>query len=68
MVEADPSKDIVMQDPTVNPVELAEQKKTEGNAALKAGKINDAIGLYSEAIELNKNEGMFTNRAVAYIK
>lgn len=35
---------------------------------LKAGKIAEAIALYSEAIEMHKNEGMFTNRAMAYIK
>lgn len=35
---------------------------------MKAGNVDLAIKLYSEAIDLNKNEGMFTNRAVAYIK
>ena len=48
--------------------ELAEAKKNEGNAALKAGEVDQAIQLYTEAIELCKNEGMFTNRAMAYIK
>ena len=48
--------------------EEAEAKKNEGNEALKAGKIAEAIALYTEAIEMNKNEGMFTNRAMAYIK
>ena len=48
--------------------EEAEAKKNEGNEALKAGKIVEAIALYTEAIEMNKNEGMFTNRAMAYIK
>ena len=52
----------------IDPVELAEQKKTEGNAALREGSLDQAIALYTEAIELNKNEGMFTNRAMAYIK
>jgi len=28
----------------------AEQKKNEGNEALKAGKVDEAISLYSEAI------------------
>ena len=46
----------------------AEEKKTAGNEALKAGEVDEAIRLYTEAIELNKNEGMFTNRAMAYIK
>ena len=52
----------------IDPVELAEQKKTEGNAALWEGSLDQAIALYTEAIELNKHEGMFTNRAMAYIK
>ena len=39
----------------------------EGNTALKAGEVDKGIALYTQAIELNKNEGMFTNRAVAYI-
>ena len=51
----------------MDPVEAAEAKKNEGNTALKAGDHDKAIALYTEAIELNKNEGMFTNRAVAYI-
>lgn len=52
----------------MDPVEAAEAKKNEGNTALKAGEIDKAILLYSQAIELNKTEGMFTNRAVAYIQ
>ena len=50
------------------PEELAEDKKNLGNEALKAGKTDDAIKLYSEAIEICKTEAMLTNRAVAYIK
>lgn len=46
----------------------AEEKKNAGNDALKAGHTDEAISLYSEAIELSKNEGIFTNRAMAYIK
>ena len=53
--------------PTATPEE-AEAKKNEGNQALKAGKVDEAIALYSEAIEMNKNEAMFTNRAMAYIQ
>ncbi len=49
-------------------VQQAEEKKNEGNTALKAGELDQAIGLYTEAIELHKSEGMFTNRAMAYIK
>ena len=65
-----------MAEGTYNPLEqaeegnseLAEAKKNEGNEALKAGEVDQAIQLYTEAIELCKNEGMFTNRAMAYIK
>ena len=35
---------------------------------MKAGQVDEAIRLYSEAIEIQKSEGMFTNRAMAYIK
>jgi DnaJ homolog subfamily C member 7 len=68
MVEATDTQMIDLQEEFKDPAELAECKKNEGNAALKAGNVDDAIKLYSEAIELNKNEGMFTNRAMAYIK
>ena len=63
--------DVEMQDEEekkLDPSEAAEAKKLEGNTALKAGKVDEAIALYTEAIELCKNEGMFTNRAVAYIQ
>ena len=62
--------DVEMQDEEekLNPAEAAEAKKLAGNTALKAGEVDKAIALYSEAIELSKNEGMFTNRAVAYIQ
>ena len=58
MVEVDPN-DLARQ---------AEEKKSAGNEALKAGEVDEAIRLYTEAIDLSKNEGMFTNRAMAYIK
>ena len=35
---------------------------------LREGKLDEAIKSYTEAIEANKNEGIFTNRAMAYIK
>jgi len=53
---------------TKDPFELAEIRKNAGNAALKAGEVDKAISLYSKAIDLNKNEGMYTNRAMAFIK
>ena len=74
MVEANPTQEESKQPaaaaaPKVEYTpEQAEAKKNEGNEMLKAGKIDEAIALYSEAIEMNKNEGMFTNRAMAYIK
>ena len=49
------------------PKELAEEKKNQGNQALKEGKLDDAIQLYTEAITICKTEAMLTNRAVAYI-
>lgn len=47
--------------------EESEAKKNEGNAALKAGEHDKAIALYTEAIEIKKSEGIYTNRAVAHI-
>ena len=56
------------EEDTRDPDVRAEEKKNAGNNALKAGEVDKAIQLYSEAINLCKNEGMFTNRAMAYIK
>jgi len=42
--------------------------KNEGNTALQAGELDKAIDLYSQALDLHKNEGILTNRAMAYIK
>ena len=51
-----------------SPEELAEEKKAMGNEALKANKIDEAIQLYGEAIDICKTEAMLSNRAMAYIK
>ena len=57
----------------------AEQLKNKGNDALREGRTDDAIELYSQSIgkfmawrcwclDLEKTEGALTNRAAAYIK
>ncbi|KAJ7597541.1 hypothetical protein C8J56DRAFT_818164 [Mycena floridula] len=46
----------------------AEKTKEEGNVAFKAGRYQEAIDLYTSAIELNKSEASYlTNRAASYI-
>lgn len=52
----------------IEPEKLADEKKSQGNEALKKGEVAEAVRLYSEAIELSKTEAMLTNRAMAYIK
>jgi len=61
---------------------MAEDAKNKGNDLFKANDFLGAISLYTESIckslriftkfwlflELLKNEGVFTNRAMAYIK
>jgi len=43
--------------------------KDQGNAALAEGKTEAAIGLYSQAIELDaENHVLFSNRSAAYAK
>eukprot|EP01095_Lingulamoeba_sp_RSL-Kostka_P011874 TRINITY_DN4621_c0_g1_i1.p1 TRINITY_DN4621_c0_g1~~TRINITY_DN4621_c0_g1_i1.p1 ORF type:complete len:395 (+),score=169.46 TRINITY_DN4621_c0_g1_i1:160-1344(+) len=45
----------------------AEQKKAEGNVKLQNHQFNEAIDLYSQAIELNPNNAIYySNRAAAY--
>lgn len=63
MVEASPAAE-----ENKDAAQMADDKKNEGNTALKAGEVDEAIKLYTEAIELQKSEGIFTNRAMAYIK
>lgn len=45
------------------------QLKDKGNAALQAGKFNEAVKFYTEAIALDsKNHVLFSNRSAAYAK
>jgi Asp-tRNA(Asn)/Glu-tRNA(Gln) amidotransferase A subunit family amidase len=47
----------------------AERSKEEGNAAFKAGRYNEAVKRYSEAIQYNPQIAVyFSNRAMAYLK
>eukprot|EP00123_Amoebidium_parasiticum_P010095 comp19887_c1_seq1/m.24073 comp19887_c1_seq1/g.24073 ORF comp19887_c1_seq1/g.24073 comp19887_c1_seq1/m.24073 type:complete len:819 (-) comp19887_c1_seq1:85-2541(-) len=48
---------------------MAEEVKRKGNDAFQKGDYEEAVRLYSEAIELDScNQVYFTNRAAAYIK
>lgn len=52
----------------VDPIKAAEKVKEEGNTAFKASRFQDAIDLYTKAIELNPLEPTyFTNRAAAHM-
>ena len=47
----------------------ADQLKDQGNKALQAGKFDEAISFYSQAIELDpSNHLFFSNRSAAYVK
>ncbi|TFK75058.1 TPR-like protein [Pluteus cervinus] len=51
-----------------DPVKRAEKVKEQGNTAFKAARYNDAIDLYTKAIELNPLEPSYlTNRAASYM-
>ena len=63
--EMSPVKNIPVK--KVEDPETADRRKFAGNEALKAGDVDLAISLYTEAIELHYNEAILTNRAAAYI-
>ncbi|XP_057375057.1 stress-induced-phosphoprotein 1-like isoform X2 [Daphnia carinata] len=47
----------------------ATQLKDQGNAALAAGKLDEAVGLYSEALAIDpENHVLYRNRSAAYAK
>ncbi|KAJ6485844.1 protein prenylyltransferase [Mycena sanguinolenta] len=74
-----PSTPVVEPTPSPPPEELepeeeedilvrAEKVKEQGNVAFKAKRFNDAVDLYSKAIEMNPAEPSYlTNRAAAYM-
>ena len=46
-----------------------EELKNSGNEALKNGRIDEAVNLYTQAIELDKeNHVLYSNRSAAYCK
>jgi len=56
-------------DPSVTPASKAAQRKEEGNAHFKAGRFDDAIKSYSDAITLDPGCSIFySNRAMAYLQ
>jgi len=56
-----------MEDPTLTA--KAEAFKNKGNDQFKKGQYQEAIDLYSEAIECcPSNPAYYTNRCIAYIK
>jgi len=56
--------------PTATPqdMEKANALKEEGNEFVKAGKFNEAVEKYNQAIKLNRDPVYFCNRAAAYCR
>jgi len=46
-------------------VEKADALKTEGNAALQAGHLSEAINAYTQALALNETAVLYANRSFA---
>ena len=48
---------------------MAEELKAKGNQALQAGNPKEAVGFYTQAIEIDgKNKVYFSNRSAAFMK
>jgi len=47
---------------------MAEELKNKGNDALSAGKIDEALAFYTEALKLNPTKEYYGNRSLAYVK
>jgi small glutamine-rich tetratricopeptide repeat-containing protein alpha len=54
--------------PTEAEIDQANRLKEEGNELVKAGKCDEAIIKYNEAIKLNRDPVYFCNRAAAYCR
>ncbi|KAH8091743.1 hypothetical protein BXZ70DRAFT_953084 [Cristinia sonorae] len=68
VTETSPSPEPEPEPEEVDPVKKAEKVKEQGNVAFKASRFQDAIELYTTAIELDPAEPTYlTNRAAAYM-
>lgn len=55
--------------PSIKELSPAEALKEQGNAALKQGKLQEAVRLYSEALEADSSlAAAYNNRALAHLK
>jgi len=49
-------------------IDIAEELKNKGNAALSEGKIDEALSHYTEALKINPTKEYYGNRSLAYVK
>lgn len=52
---------------STSPEQLAEKKKNLGNEEFKKQNYEAAINYYSEALEIQPHEAIYSNRAASYI-